>query len=89
MVAITKESKKLFKGTVVSDKMEKTVVVIVEQIYVHPKLQKVLKRTKKYKVHDETRQAKEGDVVEFYHVRPLSKTKYMNLHRVVTPATGS
>ena len=89
MVAITKEPKKLFKGTVVSDKMEKTVVVIVEQTYVHPKLEKVLKRTKKYKVHDGTRQAKEGDVVEFYHVRPLSKTKYMNLHRVVTPATGS
>jgi small subunit ribosomal protein S17 len=89
MVAITKEPKKLFKGTVVSDKMEKTVVVIVEQTYVHPKLEKVLKRTKKYKVHDETRQAKEGDVVEFYHVRPLSKTKYMNLHHMVTPATGS
>ena len=89
MVTITKEPKKLFKGTVVSDKMEKTVVVLVEQTYVHPKLQKVLRRSKKYKVHDETRQAKEGDVVEFYHVRPLSKTKYMNLHRVVTAAAGS
>jgi small subunit ribosomal protein S17 len=84
MVAITKEPKKLFSGTVVSDKMDKTIVVLVEQTYVHPKLQKVLRRLKKYKVHDETNQAKEGDVVEFYHVRPLSKTKYMCLHRVVT-----
>ena len=88
MIAIMDKPKKMFQGVVVSDKMDKTIVVLVEQTYVHPKLQKVLRRTKKYKVHDETQQAKEGDVVEFYHVRPLSKTKYMNLHRVVTHAAG-
>lgn len=88
MVAISDKPKKMIRGVVVSDKMEKTIVALVEQKYVHPKLQKVLRRTKKYKVHDEMRQAKEGDVVEFYHVRPLSKTKYMNLHRVVTQTVG-
>jgi small subunit ribosomal protein S17 len=88
MVAITKKQKKLFKGVVVSDKMDKTVVVSFERTYVHPKLQKVLRRTKKYKVHDEMNQAKEGDMVEFYQVRPLSKTKYMCLERIVAPATG-
>ncbi len=89
MVAITEKQKKLFKGVVVSDKMDKTVVVLFERTYVHPKLQKVLRRTKKYKVHDEMNQAKEGDMVEFYQVRPLSKTKYMCLERIVAPATGS
>ena len=88
MVAISDKPKKMIRGVVVSDKMEKTIVALVEQKYVHPKLQKVLRRTKKYKVHDEMQQAKEGDVVEFYHVRPLSKTKYMNLHRVVTQTVG-
>ncbi|HBR71158.1 TPA: 30S ribosomal protein S17 [Candidatus Dependentiae bacterium] len=85
MVA-TDNKKRLFKGRVISDKMDKTVVVLFEQKYVHPKFQKVLKKTKKYKVHDSENKAKEGDVVEFYQVRPLSKEKYMCLHRVVTPA---
>ena len=82
----SKENKKnkIYKGQVVSDKMDKTVVVLFEQTYVHPKLQKVLRRSKKYKVHDEENVAKMGDVVEFYQVRPLSKTKYMSLHSVVS-----
>jgi len=88
MVA-TKDTKKkrLYKGEVVSDKMDKTIVVLLKQTYVHPKLQKVLRRIKKYKVHDEENKAKVGDVVEFFQVRPLSKEKYMSLHKVVAPVT--
>ncbi len=88
MVTMSEKTKKILRGVVVSDKMEKTVVALVEQTYVHPKLQKVLRRTKKYNVHDEMNQAKEGDTVEFYQVRPLSKTKHMNLYRVVMQAVG-
>lgn len=79
------EPKKLYRGYVISDKMDKTVVVLFERTYVHPELRKVLKKVKKYKVHDEKNAANVGDLIEFYEVRPLSKTKYMCLHRVVTP----
>lgn len=89
MTESIKKTKKLLSGIVVSSKMDKTITVLTEQIYVHPKLQKVLRRTKKYKVHDEANQAKEGDTIEFYQVRPLSKTKYMNLERVIARAMGS
>jgi len=85
MVATKNAKKRLYRGRVVSDKMDKTVVVLLEQTYVHPKLQKVLRRTKKYKVHDEGNKATSGDVIEFFQVRPLSKTKYMCLHQVVSP----
>lgn len=81
------KKKRLYKGEVVSDKMDKTIVVLLRQTYVHPKLQKVLRRIKKYKVHDEENKAKVGDIVEFYQVRPLSKEKYMSLHKIVAPAT--
>jgi small subunit ribosomal protein S17 len=85
MVAAKEEKKRrLFKGRVVSDKMDKTVVVLLEQSYVHPRLQKVLKKSKRYKVHDSDNRAKTGDVVEFYETRPLSKDKYMSLHRIVS-----
>jgi len=89
MTESIKKTKKIFSGIVVSSKMDKTITVLTEQTYVHPKLQKVLRRIKKYKVHDETNQAKEGDTVEFYQVRPLSKTKYMSLERIVARAMSS
>ena len=84
-MAVNEKPKKMYSGVVVSDKMMKTIVVRVERTFVHPELQKVLRRSKKYKVHDEHNQAKAGDVVEFCQVRPLSKTKYMSLLRVVAP----
>jgi small subunit ribosomal protein S17 len=87
-MVVNEKPKKLYSGVVVSDKMTKTVVVRVERTFAHPRLQKVLRRVKKYKVHDEHNQAKEGDIVEFYQVRPLSKTKYMSLNRVVVPING-
>jgi len=64
-----------FKGTVVSDKMSKTIVVKVDAFKMHPKLKKRYKVSTKYKVHDEKGQFKTGDVVDFVECRPLSKDK--------------
>jgi small subunit ribosomal protein S17 len=76
-------AKRTLLGRVVSDKMQKTVVVAVERTYMHTLLKKVMRSVKKYKVHDENRQARVGDIVEIYEGRPVSKTKYMYLARVV------
>lgn len=67
--------KKKFKGVVVSDKMNKTIVVRVASVKIHPKYQKRFFRSRKYKVHDEKNQFKEGDKVVFVECRPLSKDK--------------
>jgi len=77
------EKKKLYIGKVVSDKMDKTIVVETERIFKHPRFHKILKKIKKYKVHDEQGKTKIGDTVEFYEGKPISKTKYMYLFRVV------
>jgi len=70
-----KKSQRKFDGVVSSDKMDKTIVVKVESIKTHPAYQKRYKRSKKYKVHDEKNQYKEGDQVSFVECRPLSKDK--------------
>lgn len=62
-------------GTVVSDKMEKTVVVRVERLIEHPKYHKRLRRSKKYKAHDENNRCHVGDQVRIEETRPLSKEK--------------
>ncbi|MBW4653604.1 MAG: 30S ribosomal protein S17 [Kaiparowitsia implicata GSE-PSE-MK54-09C] len=62
-------------GVVVSDKMQKTVVVAVENRVTHPKYRKIVVRTKRYKVHDEDDQCKVGDRVRIRETRPLSRTK--------------
>lgn len=62
-------------GRVVSDKMEKTVVVAVESRVPHPKYKKIVVRTKKYKAHDDTNECKAGDIVRIRETRPLSRTK--------------
>ena len=81
---VTQENKKrMLIGQVVSDKMDKTIVVKTGRTFRHPLFHKTMRTVKKYKVHDEQGQAKVGDVVEFYEGRPLSKTKYMYLGRVV------
>ena len=76
----TKESKinegrKTLKGVVVSDKMDKTIVVAVSRFIKHPLYGKFYKVSKKYKVHDEKNQHKVGEVVEIVSTRPLSKDK--------------
>jgi len=70
-------------GTVVSDKMDKTVVVEVERITAHPLYGRRLKRTKKYKVHDENNEAHVGDRVRIMETRPLSKEKRWRLVEIV------
>ncbi len=62
-------------GVVVSDKMDKTVVVEVEKIKIHPKFKKHYKVHKKYKAHDEKNECREGDLVVIEEFRPLSKEK--------------
>jgi small subunit ribosomal protein S17 len=63
------------KGVVVSDKMDKTVVVAVETLKTHPKYLKKYRSTKKYKVHDEENKYKIGDTVEIVPCKPMSKDK--------------
>ncbi len=75
---------KFFIGEVVSDKMNKTIVVRYVRSFKHERFHKVVRVAKKYKVHDEQGAAKVGDKVEFFAGAPKSKTKYMYLHRVVT-----
>ena len=77
------KDKKLFVGEVVSDKMDKTIVVKYDRAFKHEKFHKIVRSSKKYKVHDAQEQAKIGDKVEFYEGAPLSKTKFMYLHRVI------
>jgi small subunit ribosomal protein S17 len=67
--------RKKFKGVVVSDKMEKTIVVRIDSIKVHPKYKKRYTVSRRYKVHDEKNQYKAGDLVNFVECRPLSKDK--------------
>jgi small subunit ribosomal protein S17 len=62
-------------GLVVSDKMNKTVVVAVDNRVAHPKYGKIVVRTKKFKAHDEENKCKEGDRVRIQETRPLSRTK--------------
>ena len=78
------DKKRLIEGVVVSDGMDKTIVVKVERVYRHPRLEKVMRTFKKFKVHDENNVAKVGDRIEFYECRPISKTKYMCLSRVIS-----
>jgi len=78
-----KIEQKTLRGEVISDKMEKTVVVKIESSYIHPKLKKVMRTSKKYKVHDDNKVARVGDTVDIYEGKPISKTKYMYLARVV------
>ena len=67
--------KRVLQGTVVSDKNEKTVVVLVERRFTHPLFKKTVRRSKKYKAHDENNQCKVGDVVSIEETRPISKDK--------------
>ena len=67
--------KRIMQGVVVSDKMEKTIVVNVERKFPHPLYKKFIKRSKRYHVHDKDNQFKMGDIVKIQECRPLSKSK--------------
>lgn len=71
-------------GRVVSDKMDKTVVVEVESRYSHPLYKKILRRTKKYKVHNENNEAKAGYTVRIVETRPLSREKRWRVAQIVS-----
>ncbi|MDO8493602.1 MAG: 30S ribosomal protein S17 [bacterium] len=73
--ATIKKNLKTLDGVVVSDKMQKTAVVLVERYVKHPKYQKFITKTKKYKAHDEAGAAKMGDKVTIQSCRPMSKDK--------------
>ena len=79
-----RNSRKYFTGTVVSDKMDKTIVVSVDTFGVHKIYKKHVKKSSKFHVHDENNTAKVGDVVRFMETRPLSKTKFYILVEVVS-----
>jgi len=76
--------RKTMTGFVVSNKMDKTVVVKVERRFSHPVFKKVVKTTKKYKVHDEKNECMEGDFIRIQETRPLSKEKRWRLLGVVS-----
>jgi small subunit ribosomal protein S17 len=78
--------KKIITGTVVSNKMDKTVVVSVERKFTHRTFKKVVKQTKKFKCHDEKNECSVGDFISMREVRPLSKTKRWNLEKVLKAA---
>lgn len=67
--------RKVLTGKVVSDKMDKTVVVAVETLVRHPLYQRIIRRTKKFKAHDEQNSCRVGDKVKMMETRPLSKEK--------------
>ncbi|OGI20056.1 MAG: 30S ribosomal protein S17 [Candidatus Melainabacteria bacterium RIFCSPHIGHO2_02_FULL_34_12] len=78
--------KKILRGNVVSNKMEKTIVVAVENRAPHPKYQKTVVRTKNFKAHDEKNECKIGDKVAIEEHRPISKTKKWILKEIVRRA---
>lgn len=73
-------------GTVVSDKMDKTIVVKVETRMPHPLYGKIVRRSKRYKAHDEENQCSVGDVVRIMETRPISRTKRWRLIDIVEKA---
>ena len=79
-------SRKVRIGQVVSDKMDKTIVVSVETRIKHPLYGKIVKTSKKYKAHDENNEARIGDIVRMMETRPLSKDKRWRLVEIIEKA---
>lgn len=79
-------TKKVFTGKVISDKMDKTIVVAVEHIRMHERYGKQIVSTRKFKAHDEENKCKTGDIVQIIEHRPISKTKRWILGEVVRKA---
>jgi small subunit ribosomal protein S17 len=82
--------KRVMTGTVVSDKTDKTVVVLVERRVKHPLYGKIIKRSKKYHAHDETNEVKAGETVRIEETKPISKLKtWRVVERMGSRAIGS
>ena len=84
--AIERSLRKTRVGKVVSDKMDKTIVVAIEDNVKHPKYGKVIKRTSRLKAHDENNECGEGDTVKIMETRPLSKDKRWRLVEIIEKA---
>ena len=82
----TKKVVRTFTGRVVSDKMDKTVTVLVERKVTHPLIGKVIVKSNKFHAHDEKNESKEGDLVVITENRPISKTKTWVVSKIVTKA---
>ena len=80
---MVERTRKTLLGEVVSDRMHKTITVMVERRVRHPIYERVIKRSKKYHAHDERNQCQIGDVVRIVETRPLSRTKRWRLQEVV------
>jgi small subunit ribosomal protein S17 len=78
--------RKVRSGKVVSDKMEKTIVVAIESKVRHPLYGKIMRRTTKFKAHDENNECGIGDTVELMETRPLSKDKRWRVSKIVEKA---
>jgi len=83
---VTKSHKRILTGKVVSDKPEKSIVVMVERQVAHPIYKKYFKRSKKYMAHDENNEAHVGDTVRIIEERPLSARKRWRLLKIVERA---
>ena len=83
---VVRNNRKVRVGIVVSDKMQKTIVVAVRDNTKHPLYKKTIKTTAKFKAHDENNEAHIGDIVEIVETRPLSKDKCFRLNRIVEKA---
>lgn len=75
------------EGVVVSDKMTKTRVVLIERVYRHPRYERVIRRSKRLKAHDETNASKVGDRVLIEETRPLSKDKRWRILQILAGAS--
>jgi len=82
----TAKNQRSLTGKVVSDKMDKTVTVLVERQVMHPVIGKVVRRTRKYHAHNEGNEAKAGDTVLIVECRPISKTKSWKVAKLVERA---
>lgn len=80
------KTKRTLIGTVTSDKMDKTVTVLVERKVKHPLLGKIIRVSKKYHAHDETNEFHQGDVVTIEECRPLAKTKSWRVTKLMEKA---
>ena len=86
MSEIRETSRKTRVGKVVSDKMDKTIVVTVEDRVAHPVYKKIIKRTYRLKAHDEKNECRVGDRVSIMETRPLSKDKHWRLVEIIEKA---
>lgn len=81
-------NRRQYTGEIISDKMQKTRIVKVTRLAKHPKYKKIVKKTGKFKVHDEKNESKQGDIVIIEETRPLSKDKRYKLIKISKKASA-